>query len=182
LSTTHFFGNFATNSTTMQRRIAKPAGPVDTTVVHKNGCVVPHEQPITAKSEPLPAKGNGKLHTFPRSNNTAGGRGDEEEESVLLRRIDQMPPHLRFNKYILSGYRPLSDFWTCMKSIGSFHNETLNIVTHLIPIVYVVLWWRSMFPWSEIEGNVLLNSLGVAHIAASVAPWVGSVIYHLFMS
>jgi hypothetical protein len=39
-----------------------------------------------------------------------------------------------------------------------------------------------MFPWSAIEGNTFLNILGCAHIAASISPWLGSVIYHLFMN
>jgi hypothetical protein len=39
-----------------------------------------------------------------------------------------------------------------------------------------------MFPWGEIEGNAFLNILGCTHIAASISPWIGSIIYHLFMS
>ncbi|CAL8111457.1 unnamed protein product [Orchesella dallaii] len=99
-----------------------------------------------------------------------------------LCRIEEMPPHLQFNKYIHSGYRTLQDVWGCVLSILYLHNETLNIVTHLAPIIYVLLYWRTMFPWDEIQGNIFLNILGVSHIVASIAPWVGSVIYHTMMS
>lgn len=50
------------------------------------------------------------------------------------------------------------------------------------PIIYVLLYWRTMFPWDEIHGNLFLNILGWSHIVASIAPWIGSVIYHLMMS
>lgn len=39
-----------------------------------------------------------------------------------------------------------------------------------------------MFPWDDIAGNRFLNILGWAHIASALSPWIGSVIYHLFMS
>lgn len=39
-----------------------------------------------------------------------------------------------------------------------------------------------MFPWDEIHGNLFLNILGWSHIVASIAPWIGSVIYHTMMS
>jgi hypothetical protein len=55
-------------------------------------------------------------------------------------------------------------------------------VTLVAPIIYIVLYWRTMFPWEEIVGNTYLNILGCTHIAASISPWIGSVIYHLFMS
>lgn len=121
--------------------------------------------------------------------------------------IEEMPSYLQFNKYILSGYRQLGDFWGCMKSLGYLHNETLNILTHgnlltywwlvkthsslqycvivflsVAPIIYIMLYWQTMFPWGKIEGNVFLNILGWAHIASSLSPWIGSVIYHLFMN
>jgi len=127
--------------------------------------------------------------------------------SNRLRKIEDMPMYLQFNKHIHSGYRELQDFWGCIFSLGYLHNETLNILTHgkgtnlryigsyqaqkfdefisqfvVAPIVYIILYWHSMFPWGEIIGNTYLNILGCAHIAASISPWIGSVIYHLFMS
>jgi len=47
-----------------------------------------------------------------------------------LRKIEDMPSHLQFNKHIHSGYRELHDFWGCVRSLGYMHNETFNILSH----------------------------------------------------
>jgi hypothetical protein len=41
-----------------------------------------------------------------------------------------MPPHLQFNPYIHTGYRPLLGFWGSLASLFYLHNETINILTH----------------------------------------------------
>ena len=50
--------------------------------------------------------------------------------SQNLRKIHEMPRHLRFNKYVLTHYRPPSDSIGCLKSLFYLHNETVNILTH----------------------------------------------------
>lgn len=40
------------------------------------------------------------------------------------------PPHLQFNKYVLTGYRPISSVQECIKSLFYLHNELGNIYTH----------------------------------------------------
>lgn len=41
-----------------------------------------------------------------------------------------MPQHLQFNPYVLTGYRPLQSWAGCVGSLFYFHNETINILTH----------------------------------------------------
>lgn len=41
-----------------------------------------------------------------------------------------MPQHLQFNPYVLTGYRPLQTFKGCVNSLFYMHNETINILTH----------------------------------------------------
>lgn len=41
-----------------------------------------------------------------------------------------MPQHLQFNPYVLTGYRPLQGWGGCLRSLFYFHNETINILTH----------------------------------------------------
>lgn len=41
-----------------------------------------------------------------------------------------MPQHLQFNPYVLTGYRPLQSWAGCVASLFYFHNETINILTH----------------------------------------------------
>lgn len=52
-----------------------------------------------------------------------------KNKTTLLHWQD-MPKHLQFNPYILTGYRPLLTTWGCLNSIFYMHNETINIVTH----------------------------------------------------
>ena len=41
-----------------------------------------------------------------------------------------MPKHLQFNPYVLTGYRPLQTIQGCFYSLFYWHNETINILTH----------------------------------------------------
>ncbi|GLG96864.1 Adiponectin receptor protein [Gryllus bimaculatus] len=89
-----------------------------------------------------------------------------------------MPPHLQFNPYIFTGYRPLLTFWGCINSLFYLHNETINILTHGIPIVYMVVNFPSAIPWKELDSWFL----PWCHIVGAICPWVGSFVYHLFMN
>lgn len=53
----------------------------------------------------------------------------KQKLSKLLE-INQIPAHLRFNKYVLTHYRPPTNFIGCLKSLFYLHNETVNILTH----------------------------------------------------
>jgi hypothetical protein len=49
---------------------------------------------------------------------------------VRLLHWRDMPQHLQFNPYVLTGYRPLQGWADCVRSLFYFHNETINILTH----------------------------------------------------
>nr|CAH7742379.1 unnamed protein product [Callosobruchus chinensis] len=59
-----------------------------------------------------------------------GDAADTKKGDLRLLQWKDMPKHLQFNPYILTGYRPLSDAWGCVNSITYLHNETINIVSH----------------------------------------------------
>lgn len=40
------------------------------------------------------------------------------------------PPHLQFNRFVLTGYRPVSSGPGCLRSLFYLHNELGNIYTH----------------------------------------------------
>lgn len=44
--------------------------------------------------------------------------------------LTSSPPHLQFNKYVLTGYRPISSVHDCIRSLFYLHNELGNIYTH----------------------------------------------------
>lgn len=55
---------------------------------------------------------------------------DVAGEGVELLHWRDMPQHLQFNPYVLTGYRPLQSWGGCVRSLFYFHNETINILTH----------------------------------------------------
>ena len=70
--------------------------------------------------------------------------------------VDQVPDEYR-EPFILTGYRrPRSSFRYCIASTFRWHNETLNIWTHLVPVVaFAAYFWTSfpsrLWPLSAIE-------------------------------
>src|SRR5690606_12305652 len=60
--------------------------------------------------------------------------------------LTEMPQHLRFNPWILGGYRsPNLSTLQCVQSLTYLHNETVNILTHGLPLLYVLLNYRDLF-------------------------------------
>ncbi|CAG0890484.1 unnamed protein product [Darwinula stevensoni] len=100
------------------------------------------------------------------------------KKTRLLKR-DEVPPYLRFNRYIHTGYRPSDLTWReCLVSLTYFHNETVNILTHLV-VIFLSAWGLYVLPpWEEITLPYFpaILSIGV------MSPWLGSSIYHLFMN
>uniref|UniRef100_A0A336M8N6 CSON011273 protein n=1 Tax=Culicoides sonorensis TaxID=179676 RepID=A0A336M8N6_CULSO len=96
---------------------------------------------------------------------------------VDLKDWHEMPRHLQFNPYVLKGYRPLQDVRGCLNSLFYMHNETVNILTHGIPIVYILATVPAILPWEN-----EYRFLSWCHLVGSVAPWCGSFMYHLFMN
>jgi len=91
--------------------------------------------------------------------------------------LQDVPDHLKFNKYVLSHYRPLLDFRGCVFSLTYWHNETINILTHAIPVIFILLVIPQMLPWEA----VTIPILPTIHVLACLAPWICSTCYHLFM-
>lgn len=63
-----------------------------------------------------------------------GNVGEKACAGVELLHWRDMPQHLQFNPYVLTGYRPLQGWTDCIRSLFYFHNETINILTHGICI------------------------------------------------
>ncbi len=97
---------------------------------------------------------------------------------VCLKQWHELPPHLRFNRFVTKHYRPLDDWKGCLSSLFYVHNETVNILTHGVPILIILASLRTMLPWGDID----VDYLPVVHVVACLAPWVGSTLYHLFMN
>ncbi|OCT64573.1 progestin and adipoQ receptor family member IV L homeolog isoform X2 [Xenopus laevis] len=88
------------------------------------------------------------------------------------------PPHLQFNKFVLTGYRPVASGGECMRSLFYLHNELGNIYTHGIPLLGFLFLLPLQIPWLQLS----VPWLGLVHYLACVTPQLGSVVYHLFMN
>ncbi len=107
-------------------------------------------------------------------------REREKEKSSDQRKLEEMPDHLRFNPWILTAYRPANQSTLqCIKSICSLHNETFNIVSHGLPILYVLLNGDQLLPPAE---DRLPSYLPYCHLISCLSPWLGSFLYHVFMN
>lgn len=62
--------------------------------------------------------------------NSPGPKVSRSSDGVELLHWRDMPQHLQFNPYVLTGYRPLQSWSGCIRSLFYFHNETINILTH----------------------------------------------------
>ncbi|KAJ7376369.1 Progestin and adipoQ receptor member 4 [Desmophyllum pertusum] len=94
-----------------------------------------------------------------------------------LFRLESCPPWLRFNKYILGGYRCHLSTSQCVDSLFYIHNETFNIYSHGIPCAFF-LFLVPMAASSACLANPVWFFL---HYFACFAPFFASPIYHLFM-
>ncbi|XP_053947097.1 uncharacterized protein LOC128855895 [Anastrepha ludens] len=99
------------------------------------------------------------------------------DPTAQLQHWQDMPKYLQFNPYVLNGYRPLTTFRGCLLSLFYWHNETVNILTHAIPIFYILAIVPGLMPWEQ-----EYRFLSFCHLFGSVAPWCGSFVYHLFMN
>uniref|UniRef100_A0A3Q3IZX8 Progestin and adipoQ receptor family member IVb n=1 Tax=Monopterus albus TaxID=43700 RepID=A0A3Q3IZX8_MONAL len=72
------------------------------------------------------------------------------------------PPHLQFNKYVLTGYRPVSTAQECLRSLFYMHNELGNIYTHgALPIIHVTLLCYPTIQQATLLVYIFLSAYGI---------------------
>ncbi|XP_046906763.1 progestin and adipoQ receptor family member 4-like isoform X2 [Hypomesus transpacificus] len=72
------------------------------------------------------------------------------------------PPHLQFNKYVLTGYRPVATAQDCLCSLFYLHNEFGNIYTHgALPIVHITLLCYPVSRLAAMLSYTLLSAYGI---------------------
>lgn len=116
----------------------------------------------------------------------AGGQLFDDEKSASCaydHPIESQPAFLRFNKFVLRGYRPFPmDPWSAGRSMFSLHNETAIIWSHFLPGL-VFLWWAWGREASETSPPLLpgwVADMRISH-TLSAACMMASALYHTFM-
>lgn len=91
---------------------------------------------------------------------------------MTLLRFDEVPPWLQFNRFIRTGYRPQLDVPQCSLTLFTWHNETVNVWSHLVPAVCLLyLNWHS--PHEALFFRLSMMSFLFIFSASSI--------YHLYM-
>lgn len=95
-----------------------------------------------------------------------------------LLQLTEAPQHRAHNPFILDGYLPPLSLRGCLHSLLFMHNETGNIVTHALPLLFIVACGPS---WGSLQG---LGPPMVPWLVLLVLalPWAASTVYHTFMA
>lgn len=73
--------------------------------------------------------GNGFLYSDASSSDHLSRKDIQIKKDLM--KITDVPLYLRFNPFVLTGYRrPNLSFWESVVSLFYYHNETINILTH----------------------------------------------------
>ncbi len=96
--------------------------------------------------------------------------------------VDLVPEQYK-ERYLTRGYRqPYSSFLDCLASLFRLNNETLNVWTHLIPLIIIVVYFKQICPsevWSPSNISPYHYPL-LAHEISTMVTLIGSVIAHTF--
>ncbi|KAJ1977631.1 inc metabolism membrane protein [Dimargaris verticillata] len=121
--------------------------------------------------------------------------------------FEELPLEWRENQYIRSGYRFLHSKTQCLSSIFQYHNETGNIWTHLLGLIFFVAFgcyeiyhrFGSISPWSALTteplttwvpwfgswlttGATSSSPFSTPTAAASSVSWVDGLVFLLFFA
>jgi len=99
---------------------------------------------------------------------------------VPLLDFKNAPSFVLDNPFIISGYRSQLSFTDCIKSIFVFHNETLNIWTHLIgTVVFLLYLLYAMVFIIRDESFTTKLIFGISSITV-ISIYFSSALYHTF--
>ena len=134
----------------------------------------------TTSSQVNGSKYNGGDKSLPgREQNTHLSEGSFQKQCIT---VDHVPDQYE-ERYLVSGYRrPYSSFSDCIASMFRLNNETFNIWTHLLPLIFLTLYFRRTFPtkrWPLSEMDPWYYPL-LAEEIATLAYLTGSVVAHTF--
>ncbi|KAK1248330.1 hypothetical protein MKX08_006550 [Trichoderma sp. CBMAI-0020] len=111
--------------------------------------------------------------------------GVEEARNVLLS-FDQLPKWHQDNEFILHGYRSISgSSWISFRSWCYIHNETVNIYSHLIPIIIFLLseWYLLQYLKTQYSSITSIDVFIFGFFIITVVICLGlSTIYHTLMN
>ena len=97
--------------------------------------------------------------------------------------ITEVEAYRRYNPYILNGYRKRLSFASCLKSVFSWHNQTMNIWTHLLGFFFFLYYFiKDIIIYSGHRESLSLTDLMIlcTILICYQACMILSVTYHIF--
>mmetsp|Transcript_18221 Transcript_18221/g.54829 ORF Transcript_18221/g.54829 Transcript_18221/m.54829 type:complete len:345 (-) Transcript_18221:1785-2819(-) len=121
---------------------------------------------------------NGYTNGYSAQHSEPRAKDGVEWDGSRLYWFDEAPPVLQFNKFVHSGYRAGMTHCQCLYSILQYHNETGNILSHLLPALLLAgALLTGMLPsWPGYPAAFFANTLPILLCLS------GSVVYHTFMA
>lgn len=100
------------------------------------------------------------------------GKGQTPENRVRISRFDDLPAWYRDNTFIRHGYRTESNSaLACLRSWLYVHNESVNIFTHLVPAVAIIVaqnWLQEQIAFHFPEATTLDRAIFSLNVFAAL--------------
>lgn len=174
-----------------------PLGQIDDLSPSRKGSIASSHFPLSSQFESIfdsiKAKGEEvRVRGRDRAASVAKAAKDTEERLYLaavdlarggqrLIRYEHLPTLWKNNEHILSGYRfiPVTDTTALLKSTFQIHNETGNIMTHLIgSLIVIPLFWPSKDRF-DIETTPMDRMVQTIYLVAALHCLVLSACWHV---
>ncbi|KAI9099442.1 hemolysin-III related-domain-containing protein [Phlyctochytrium arcticum] len=107
--------------------------------------------PTATDPQQVPTTPSGKLRRLSDYEKFKPKAGEPNKYTVPIK---DMPDWYVDNVYLLKGYRRITNSYLgCVKSLSYIHNETGNVVTHLIGAIIFVILAQVFYSWMTVETN-----------------------------
>ncbi|KAM0753865.1 HlyIII-domain-containing protein [Meredithblackwellia eburnea MCA 4105] len=107
-----------------------------------------------------------------------------EKGRQRLLRYEELPMEWRNNEHILSGYRFIAggSWGTLLRSGFEFHNETVNIQSHLLgtlSLIYLLVYIFPSSPHAHVDATFADSAIAILFVGAAIKCLVCSTAWHL---
>ncbi|XP_063697649.1 progestin and adipoQ receptor family member 3-like [Culicoides brevitarsis] len=108
----------------------------------------------------------------------------QEEKEITYKThlcsYENAPIHLKFNPYILNGYRSKLTIKLCLESIFWWTNETINIWTHLFGCIYFAVLSYADMKFLSVHADLMDYLIIIGCLFCFEICLISSTIYHTF--
>ncbi|KAG5490707.1 hypothetical protein JKF63_00829 [Porcisia hertigi] len=143
---------------------------------HNGGSHKPHF-PLVAKAPPFDAMRSQQWNLL--------SMGLDRE--LPLYKFEEIPQWQKYNQYIRGGYRAFYSARMCFKSLFGWHNETINVYSHMLTFVIFLVFTVLLYT-TVLNKVITAPSLGATKQVygffcfGSLICMLNSTLYHLFNS